>query len=153
MSGVGYSVDPSQVANERVGLLEKRALFSALWLFYLLNLIFRDLHEIVKAEVLEELQTGIYNGQEVTEALFLVGGVLVEIPILMTLLAWVLPAQIVRRANIALAPVFGLIVVISLPGDLDDYFHASMELAALAVITWQALKWKPTSGAQSASQR
>ena len=132
--------------NERIDRLEKRALLSALWMFYLLNFIFRDLHEIVKAEFLAEALNGTYNGVEVTEALFLLGGILIEIPILMMLMAWVLPVRANRRTNVIVAPLLGLLVIFGAPGDLDDYFHAILELIALAIIAWQAWNWeRPTS--------
>lgn len=50
-----------------MGRLEKRALLSVLWMFVLLNFIFHDLHEIVKAEFLEDALNGIYGGPEVTK--------------------------------------------------------------------------------------
>lgn len=49
--------------------LDSHALLSALWLFILLNLISRDIHQFVLASHLEMLLTGQYNGIEVTEAL------------------------------------------------------------------------------------
>lgn len=132
--------------NERIARLEKRALLSALWMFYLLNFIFRDLHEIVKAEFLADALNGTYNGVEVTEALFLLGGILIEIPILMMLMAWVLPVRANRWANLVVAPLYALLVILGAPGDLDDYFFAGLELIALAIIAWQAWNWeRPTS--------
>ncbi len=111
-------------------------------MFYLLNFIFRDIHEIVKAEFLADALNGTYNGQEVTEALFLLGGILIEIPILMMLMTWVLPVRANRWANVVIAPMLGLLVIFGAPGDLDDYFHAIMELIALAIIVWQARSWE-----------
>ena len=111
-------------------------------MFVLLNLIFRDLHEIVKAEFLRDALNGTYNGVEVTEALFLLGGVLIEIPILMMLMLWVLPQRANRRAHAVVAPLFGILVIFGAPGDLDDFFHAGLELVALGAIVWQVSKWK-----------
>lgn len=51
---------------------------SALWLFILLNIIFRDIHQMTMKSHLEMLLTGYYNGTEVTEVLMLIGGFLVE---------------------------------------------------------------------------
>ena len=123
--------------NERIDQLERRALLSALWMFVLLNFIFRDLHEIVKADFLADALNGIYGGREVTEAMFLLGGIIVEVPILMMLMAWILPLRANRWANTIVAPLFGL-TFIGAPGDLDDYFHFGLILAALAVIVWKA---------------
>ncbi|MGB5759695.1 MAG: DUF6326 family protein [Acidimicrobiales bacterium] len=121
--------------------MEKRALLSALWLFVLLNYIFRDLHEIVKAEFLADALNGMYGGREVTDAMFLLGGVIVEVPIVMMLMAWVLPLRANRWANVIVAPLFGLLLI-GVPGDLDDYFHIGLMLIALASIAWQAWNWE-----------
>ena len=123
--------------NERIEQLERRALLSALWMFVLLNFIFRDLHEIAKADFLADALNGIYDGREVTEAMFLLGGIIVEVPILMMLMAWVLPLRATRWANSIVAPLFGL-TFIGVAGDLDDYFHIGLILVALAVIVWKA---------------
>ena len=128
--------------NERVALLEKKAVIFALWIFVLLNFIFRDLHEIGKAEFLEEALTGTYDGRELTEALFLLGGIMVEIPIAMALMTWILPLRSNRWANIITPPLWGLTLV-GAAGDLDDYFHFSLMLIALSAIVWQAWTWKP----------
>jgi hypothetical protein len=58
---------------------------SALWLFILLNIIFRDLHQLAMRPFLEMLLTGYYNGVEVTEELMLLGGFLPEVPIAVAL--------------------------------------------------------------------
>ncbi len=127
-------------SNERIGLLEKKALLSALWMFVLLNFIFRDLHEIVKADFLADALTGIYDGREVTEVMFLLGGIIVEVPIAMMLMVWLLPRRANRWANAVVAPLFGLTLIGS-PGDLDDYLHFGLMLVALAAIAWQAWTW------------
>ena len=133
--------DLSTGPNQRIDRLEKKALLSALWLFVLFNFIFRDLHEIVKAEFLADALNGIYDGREVTDAMFLLGGIIVEVPILMMLMAWVLPVRANRWANVIVAPLFGLILI-GAPGDLDDYFHIGLVLIALAIIVWHAWNWE-----------
>ena len=133
--------DSAVSPNVRIDRLERRALLSALWIFVLLNFIFRDLHEIVKAEFLADAMKGIYNGQEITEAMFLLGGIMIEVPIAMVLMAWVLPIRANRWANVVLAPIFGL-TLIAVPGDLDDYFHVGLMLMALAVVVWKAWTWE-----------
>lgn len=139
--------------DERIELLERRALLSALWLFVLLNFIFRDLHEIVKAEFLADALQGIYNGREVTEAMFLLGGIIVEVPIVMMLMAWVLPLRATRWTNVVVAPLFAL-TFIGAPGDLDDYFHVGVILIALAIVVWKAWTWeRPASQSGVTSQR
>jgi len=43
--------------------LDKRAKLSALWVFVFLNIIFRDLHELGRPGLLEEIMTGVVNEQ------------------------------------------------------------------------------------------
>ena len=127
--------------HDRIDRLERRALLSALWLFVLLNFIFRDLHEIVKDDFLADALNGIYDGREVTEAMFLLGGIIVEVPIVMMLIAWTLPIRVNRWANVIIAPLFGLTLIGS-AGDLDDYFHFGLMLVALGAIVWKAWSWE-----------
>lgn len=70
--------------------IDTRTKLSALWLFILLNIIFRDIHQFVLASHLEMLLTGYYNGMEITEELMLLGGFLVQIPIAMVLFSLLL---------------------------------------------------------------
>ena len=74
---------------------EQRALLSTLWAFVLINTVFRDLHEFSRPGMLFELLGGFSNGVAVTEALLLLGGVLIELQIAMIVLCRVLP----NRAN------------------------------------------------------
>ncbi|MGB3185900.1 MAG: DUF6326 family protein [Ornithinimicrobium sp.] len=143
-----YAVSPDQ----RIDRLERRAVISALWIFVLLNFIFRDLHEIMKAEVLADAMDGIYQGQEITEAMFLLGGVMIEVPSAMALMVWVLPLRANRWANVIVAPLFAL-TLIGLPGDLDDYFHVAVMLIALAVVVWKAWTWERSASSRSRAER
>ncbi len=105
-------------------------------------LIFRAIHEIVKAEFLADAMQGIYNGMEVTEGVFLFGGIMIAIPIAMVPLVWVMPLRANRWTNVAIASLHGLTVILAGAGDLDDCFHASLELIAVAFIIWQAWSWE-----------
>ena len=74
--------------------LDPHILLSALWLFILLNIIFRDIHQFVLASHIEMLLTGHYNGIEITEGLMLLGGFLVQVPIAMVLFSLLLTRRI-----------------------------------------------------------
>ncbi len=127
--------------EHRLDRLERQARITALWLFVMLNLVFRDLHEIVKADFLADALQGIHDGREITEAMFLVGGLIVAVPISMVALTWFLPRQPNRWANLVAAAFFGLMVASGLPGDLDDLFHGVLELIGLAGIMHLARTW------------
>lgn len=45
--------------NQKLSTLEMKTRLSTLWIFTLLNVIFRDIHEFVRPGFLEELMTGV----------------------------------------------------------------------------------------------
>ncbi len=126
--------------------IDIRTKLSVLWIFILMNLIFRDLHEFASKDFLEEALTGHVNGVKLTEGLMLFGGILAEIPIAMVVLSLVLK----RKANRFLNLVSGLIIlsflIFNIPtADLDDYFFLFFEIGATLLILWSAWKWKSDS--------
>ena len=122
--------------------IDKRALLSTLWIFVLLNMIFRDIHEFFRLGLLEEMMTGIVNGNQVTEQVMLIGAFMVEIPILMVLLSRILNYRINRWANIIIGAVTIALVIGMGQKDLDDIFFATVEVIALSAIIWVAVKWR-----------
>jgi len=114
---------------------------SALWLFILLNIIFRDLHQLGKKAFLEMLLTGTYNGIEITDELTLLGGVLAEVPIAMVLCSLLLTRRVGRPITFVAAFVTAATLLSSAPSDMDDVFHLVMELAAMVAILWTAWTW------------
>ncbi|MEM0979400.1 MAG: DUF6326 family protein [Cyanobacteria bacterium P01_H01_bin.58] len=71
--------------------IETKAKLSTLWIFYLFNTIFRDLHEFVEPGFIEGVMTGTFNEILITENLLLLGGVMATVPISMVLLSRLLP--------------------------------------------------------------
>ena len=128
-------------SNNRVEI-DKKALLSTLWIFVFLNLIFRDIHEFFRLGLLEEMMTGIVNGNQVTEQVMLIGAFMVEIPILMVLLSRILNYRINRWANIIIGAVTIALITAMGQKDLDDIFFATVEVMALSAIIWLAVKWR-----------
>ncbi len=128
-------------SNNRVEI-DQKALLSTLWIFVLLNMIFRDIHEFFRPGLLEEMMTGIVNGNQVTEQVMLIGAFMVEIPILMVLLSRILNYRINRWANIIIGAVTIALVIGMGQKDLDDIFFATVEVIALSAIIWLAAKWR-----------
>ncbi|MEO1656593.1 MAG: DUF6326 family protein [Pseudomonadota bacterium] len=126
--------------------IDIRIRLSALWLFVLLNIVFRDLHQFAMKPFLEMLLTGTYNGLEITEELMLSGGVLAEVPIAMMLFSVLLGRGWTRPLTFVAALITGATLVSSPPLDLDDTFHLVIEVAALLAIMWTAARW-PREGA------
>jgi len=122
---------------------------SALWLFILLNIIFRDLHQFGRKGFIEMLLTGTYNGIEVTEELMLLGGFLAEVPIAMVLFSLLLTRRIGRPATFVAVLITTATLVSSAPSDLDDAFHLVIELAAMVAIVWTAWIWPEHNRAEA----
>ena len=118
---------------------------STLWIFVLLNIIFRDLHEMLRPGVLLEMQSGIINGNPMSESFLLVAAIMIEIPISMVLFSKVLPYPINYRLNIGVAI---LLIIGSMTfgfNDMDDLFFLIVENIALATIIWKAWNWRTLS--------
>ncbi|MEM7066000.1 MAG: DUF6326 family protein [Cyanobacteria bacterium P01_B01_bin.77] len=122
--------------------LSMKAKLSTLWIFFLFNIIFRDIHEFVEPGFIEEVLTGTVNGNPVTEHMLLLGGVMIEVPIAMVLLSRILPYGANRWTNMIVAILYGVLVPAFGTTDLDDTFHLIMEVAALSTVIWSAWRWR-----------
>lgn len=80
--------------------ISPQTLLSTLWIFVVINMIFRDIHQLAKIGFLEEIMTGLVNGIKITDELMLIGGLLAEISIMMVLLSRILDDNANRWANI-----------------------------------------------------
>ncbi|MDJ0717519.1 MAG: DUF6326 family protein [Prochloraceae cyanobacterium] len=122
--------------------MDIKALLSTLWIFFLLNMIFRDIHDLFRPGLLEEMMTGIVNGTQVTDGVLLVGGIMVEIPISMVVLSRVLKYRLNRWANIIVGSITLASVIAKKPLDLDDVFFTTIGFITLVIIIWLAWKWR-----------
>lgn len=114
----------------------------ALWLFILLNIIFRDIHQMTLKSHLEMLLTGYFNDIEVTDTIMLAGAFIVNIPVSMILVSLLLNRKQSRILNITAAALMPLILLSSPPTDMDDIFHLIVELVAVTAILITSVKWK-----------
>lgn len=126
---------------------------SALWLFILLNVIFRDIHQFTMKSHLEMLLTGYYNGMEVTEILMLVGGIVLEIPIAMVLFSLLLQRKINRTTNLVAVIITAGLFLVEPPSDLDDWFFKIVEFLGFLAILWTLRNWKSDEGSAVLSLR
>ena len=128
-------------SNIKTTGMDMKAKLSTLWIFVLLNVIFRDIHELFRPELLEEMMAGVVNGVHITDELLLLGGIGMEILIAMVILSRVLPYRVNRWANIIVGPISIPLVLSSGIHDLDDMFFFGIEIVALLLIAWLAWKW------------
>ena len=131
---------------------DPRALLSMLWVFTVLNFFARDIHELGRPGMLEQVMSGTIDGVRITEALMLLGGVMIEIPILMAVLALLLPRSINRWANVG-AGIFTMLIIVAnnLRPDLDNVFFMSIQLVALLAIVRIAWRWRSNQMHHAAS--
>ena len=122
--------------------LHPKLKLSALWLFTLLNVIFRDIHQFTMKSHLEMLLTGYYNGMEVTEELMLIGGIVLEIPIAMVLFSLLLKREYNWIVNIVAVVISAGLFLVEPPSDMDDWFFKIVEFIAFIAILVTAWKWR-----------
>lgn len=132
----------NMASHQNTVATDKKALLSTLWIFVLLNIIFRDIHEFFRPGLLKEMMAGVVNGNKVTEEVMLIGAIMVEIPILMVLLSRILNYRINRWVNIIIGAITIALVIGMGQKDLDDLFFTTVEVIALSVIIWLAGKWR-----------
>ena len=118
--------------------MRRASSLSALWVFVLLSMLFRDIHELANPEFVEQMLS-----QTVPESLLLVAGIILAMPILMVPLNHLLPPVWSRRANLLVVLIIAVAIITNPPGDLDDYWFTALELVGLVVIAWLAWRWRP----------
>ena len=118
---------------------DKRALLSTLWIFVLINQLFRGLHEFLSPGVLSEVESGYLHGTQLTDGLLLAGGIMVELQIAMVVLVRVLPRTLNQWVNIGIAVLSILFVFNAEHNDLDDVLFAMAQIIGLIAIMWVAL--------------
>jgi len=128
--------------------IDIRIKLAFLWLFVLLNVIFRDIHQFTMKSHLEMLLTGYYNGMEVTDTIMFIGGMVLEIPISMVLFSVLLKRSILRPLTFVASFITLALFLVEPPSDPDDWFFKIVEVAGLLTIVLISWKWKPTAGDQ-----
>lgn len=121
---------------------DARGKLSAAWVFVLLNVVFRDLHDLFRPGLLQEMMSGVVNGVQLTEETLLLAGVVLEIPIAMVLLSRLLAYRVNRWANIIAGVVTIPLLLTSGPKDLDDVWFLAIDVITLLLIVWFAWRWR-----------
>lgn len=127
--------------------ISTKSLFSILWIFVLLNLLFHDLYGIYESNILNDEVinnvAGRFSLVEVAKARYLFGVIAIEIPIFMVVLSQALKYAINRLANI-MAGVTTIFFIINCPEvakNYDDIFFTIIEIISLLIITIIASTW------------
>ncbi len=118
-----------------------RNILSGLWIYFLLNILFRDVHEFLRTGYLEQVMSGTVNGNKITEEVLLYSGIALQIPLLMTVLSRILVDTVNRLSNILASVVmFVSIVAFTQNPDMDDIVFSVMEgltLVAICYFSWR----------------
>jgi hypothetical protein len=128
-------------ASERTAT-DTQAKLSAAWSFVLLNVVFRDIHDLFRPGLLQEMMSGVVNGVQLTDETMLLAGVVLEIPIAMVLLSRLLAYRVNRWANIIAGAVTIPLLLTNGPKDLDDVWFLAIDVIALLLLVWYAWKWR-----------
>ncbi len=131
--------------RERIGA-ERRAVLSSLWVFVLINMLFRDVHEFFRSGAIEE-----FMSTSVTDATLLSAGVALTSFTSMIVLSRVLPYRATRWANLAVAVVALGGLSANAPRDPDDVWFLAVEVVGLLAIMWLSWTWRPRSESQDQS--
>jgi hypothetical protein len=109
-------------------------------------MVFRDLHEFGRAGVIQELTEGVVDGVQITDFLLLIGGIMMEVPLLMLPLTVLLKHRISRFANLCIGTLMIPLMISSYDLlDPDDIFFLIFEVLALLMIIWYAWRWSNIS--------
>ena len=82
----------------------------------------------------------------VTQDMMLVFAIIIEIPIAMIFLSWVLKDKTNRVANIIASGIYITLVIVAGSGYLHYYFFATVEIVCMALIIRYAWKWPKQEG-------
>ena len=126
--------------------LDVRGKLSSLWIFVLINMLFRDMHEFARVGFLEGILEANANGTQASDGMLLIAGIVLELAIAMIILSRFLNVRLARLTNLVVASIFILATIgFNLAPDLDDLFFAGMELIGLVEIIVIAWRWKHES--------
>lgn len=138
--------------SKSITFIEKKALFSTLWIFVMLNYLYCDFLSNMDASVLKGLLDGHIAGMTITTSFLLNSALLMEIPTVMVLLSRVLHFRANRWANIIAGSIMTVVQVGSLfvgTGPTPHYiFYSVIEASCTAFIVWSAWTWKNVDSAE-----
>jgi hypothetical protein len=124
---------------------DRRSTLTVLWVFVTLNYIYCDVLALHDRTYLKDVLSGNVGGIEMTRGFLLGASILMEIPMAMVLLSWMLRPGASRIASIVAGVVMTLVQVGSLfMGDspTPSYaFFSAIEIATTAFIVWYAWTW------------
>ena len=124
--------------------MNKKVLFSTLWIFVTVNYIFCDVFTLFHSESLKQLMTGEMGGMEINQSILLSFSILMEMPMVMIVLSRILSYKSNRLANIIVALIMTLVQAATLFTDdntLHYIFFSIIEVGTTSFILYSAWNW------------
>ena len=124
--------------------MNKKVLFSTLWIFVTVNYIFCDVFTLFHSESLKQLMTGEMGGMKINQSFLLSFSILMEMPMVMIVLSRILPYKSNRLANIIVALIMTIVQAATLFTDdntLHYIFFSVVEVGTTSFILYSAWNW------------
>ena len=124
--------------------MNKKVLFSTLWIFVTVNYIFCDVFTLFHSESLKQLMTGEMGGMEINQSFLLSFSILMEMPMVMIVLSRILSYKSNRLANIIVALIMTIVQAATLFTDdntLHYIFFSIVEVGTTSFILYSAWNW------------
>ena len=125
--------------------IDRRVILSILWVFYVLNIIYADVLNLMGGEANTGGKDAELINSLTSPEMLLVSAIFLELAIVMVILSRVLKHGINRWANVVIATLhtFGLLASLLVGAPTLFYiFFALVEVATLLFIVWYAWSWK-----------
>lgn len=131
---------------------DRKLTLSMMWIFVLFNYVYADFGTfatiLMRPELFARFQAGNFGSVHFSDWFMLAAAALMEIPIAMVLLSWLLAPKANRRANIAAGTLMTLVILFTLfgagrvpPANFYTFFQV-IEIAATSAIAWLAWRWR-----------
>ena len=127
--------------------IDRRPVFSALWIFATLNYLYCDVMSLMDPPILKQYLSGTVNGMSINGSFLLGAAILMEIPIGMVILSRVLKYKANRLANMVAGLIMTIVQTLTMfMGMPAPYylFCGTIEILTTAFIVWYAWKWVGT---------
>ncbi|MBK8954305.1 MAG: hypothetical protein IPM34_01950 [Saprospiraceae bacterium] len=125
--------------------MDKKTLFSTLWVFATLNYLFCDVMGLMDSNLLNQYLSGTVNGMEMNDNFLLSSAILMQFPIGMVLLSRVLNYKSNRLTNIIAGTIMTIVQTATLfVGSPIKYylFCSIIEITTTISIVVLAIGWK-----------
>lgn len=113
-----------------------RTLLSLLWVVFLLNIVFKDIHQFLAPGYLDQVIAGKVASHQLTGELLLYCGFAVEALLLMIIVPVLLPRAAVQVVNPLGVAVAGALLALTQALDLDDVIFLAVGVVTLICIAW-----------------